>query len=306
VEGPLVVAVEEAHRRARAQIRRSEKLHSLFFKETPEYPEFAWQEAIVNAIAHRDYEIRTTEIEVWFFEDRMEVHSPGELVPPVTLEALKRRQPTHASRNPLIVRVLADMGIMRDEGEGVPRIFQEMEESFLHPPDLRLENGVFTVILFNEPIFTGPTPEWRSLVTALPLGMRQRRALLAHPEGFTNEDYRALNGLDRDHAYREIREMVEKGVVSSAAARGRGAVYRIASDLEETLLFLEKRLPALREFFKTQDFLQNADYRRLFGVSRSVALRDLRRLVELGFLRRTGSRRGSRYLPGPAITGGEK
>jgi predicted HTH transcriptional regulator len=57
-------------------------------REMPEYPEFAWQEAIVNAFAHRDYEDQGREIEVWFFEDRMEVKSPGDLVPPVTLDAL--------------------------------------------------------------------------------------------------------------------------------------------------------------------------------------------------------------------------
>lgn len=86
VDLPLASAILEAHRLAREQIRRSEKLHDLFFKETPEYPEFAWQEAVVNAFAHRDYEVQGQEIEVWFFDDRMEVRSPGELIPPVTLE----------------------------------------------------------------------------------------------------------------------------------------------------------------------------------------------------------------------------
>ena len=86
IEPPLALAIPEAHRLAASQIRKSEKLHDLFFREMPEYPEFAWQEAIVNAVAHRDYNDQGREIEVWFFDDRMEVLSPGDLVPPVTLQ----------------------------------------------------------------------------------------------------------------------------------------------------------------------------------------------------------------------------
>jgi len=86
VEAPLAAAIPEAHRLAREGIRRSEKLHDLFFREMPEYPDFAWQEAIVNAFAHRDFEDQGREIEVWFYDDRMEVGSPG-------AQALSRNDP---------------------------------------------------------------------------------------------------------------------------------------------------------------------------------------------------------------------
>ena len=152
---PLARAIDEANRLAGQQIRRSERLNGLYFEETPEYPDFAWQETIVNAFAHRDYEYQGREVETWFYEDRMEVSSPGELVPPVTLALLQERRPAHATRNPLIVRVLADAGIMRDEGEGIARIFDEMEESRLRAPEVEMDDGVFTVRLFNEPLAKG-------------------------------------------------------------------------------------------------------------------------------------------------------
>lgn len=202
----------EAHRLAASQIKKSEKLHDLFFREMPEYPEFAWQEAIINAVAHRDYNEQGREIEVWFFDDRMEVLSPGDLVPPVTLEQLRERRPSHASRNPLIVRLLASVGIMRDEGEGVPRIFEEMEESLLKQPGLAVEAAQFCVTLRNEPIFAGPPTEWQAVVSQLPLTTSQKRVLLAHPGGFSNEDYRTLNNVDRDQAYKELQEMVAASV----------------------------------------------------------------------------------------------
>ena len=144
---PLAKAIAEAHRLAGQQVRRSEKLNGLYFEEVPEYPDFAWQEAIVNAFAHRDYEYQGREVEAWFYEDRMEVSSPGDLLPPVTLARLREGLPAHATRNPLIVRVLADAGVMR-EGEGVARIFEEMAESSLREPEVELEDGVFCVRLY--------------------------------------------------------------------------------------------------------------------------------------------------------------
>jgi len=297
IELPLAEAIAEAHRLAEQQIGRSEKLHDLFFRETPEYPGFAWQEAIVNAFAHRDYEVQSQEIEVWFYADRMEVKSPGELVPPVSLQALRARRPVHASRNPLLVRVLAEAGLMREEGEGVPRMFEEMHESFLRAPQLDLADGVFTVTLRNEPIFSGPSPEWKALVDALPVELPQKRALLAHPEGFSNGDYQTLNQVDRDEAYRQIQEIVARGVVRAAEKPGRGAVYRIAEDLLEQRAFLDRRVPKLREFFARRSRLKNADYRELFGLTRYASLRELRQLVDQGFLRLEGERRGAHYLP---------
>lgn len=301
IDVPVASAIAEAHRLAREHIRRSEQLHDLFFREVPEYPEFAWQEAIVNAFAHRDYEIQGREIEVWFYEDRMEVSSPGELVPPVTLAALRKRRPVHSSRNPLLVRVLAEAGIVRDEGEGIPRIFEEMKDSFLREPEIGVEEGTFFVRLFNEPIFVGPSSAWKKLVGDLPVSAAHKRALLAHPEGFTNEDYRKLNQVDRDEAYRQIRELVHAGVLQEAAAPGRGAIYRVAPNLDQTRFVLEARLAALREHFRAAPRLTNADYRRIFGGTRYSAVRELRQLVDLGFLRMDGERRGAHYVPLPLL-----
>ena len=66
-------------------------------------------------------------------------------------------------------------------------------------------------------------------------------------------------------------------------------------------MLLEARLPKLRGILATHDFVKNADYRGLFGVSRSVALRELQRLAKEGFLEMVGERGGARYVPGPGL-----
>lgn len=298
VSGPLARVIEQVFRATADQIRTPERLHDLFFRETPEYPEFAWKEALVNAIGHRDYNDQGRGIEVWFYDDRMEVRSPGDLVPPVSLELLRARRPVHASRNPGLVRVLVDVGLMREEGEGVPRIFEEMERALLHPPAFDVEASTFVVTLGNRPVFEGTTVEWNRLVEGLGVSLNQRRVLLGHPEGFSNEHYRNLNAVDRDTAYREIHELVEAEIVLPPPAAGRGAVYRLNPRLMASKRFLEGRVPALRQFLSEKDYLQNADYRALFGVTRQTAVRELRELVEAGYLRAEGERRGSKYFPG--------
>jgi len=301
IEPPLALAIAEAHRVASSQIKKSEKLHDLFFREMSEYPEFAWQEAIINAVAHRDYNDQGREIEVWFFDDRMEVLSPGDLVPPVTLEILQRRHPSHASRNPLLVRALAQVGIMRDEGEGIPRIFEEMEESLLKQPEITVEASQFSVVLRNEPATPGPSTEWQGVVAGLDLGTIQKRTLLAQPEGFTSTDYLRISGMSREEAAREIQDMVGKGVVLLVTSPADGPMYRPSRELRETRLWLKRRWPILRSFFQGHDRMTNGDYREIAGLTRYVAVRELARLVDMGFLLPSGERRGAHYLSGPRL-----
>jgi len=191
---------------------------------------------------------------------------------------------------------------MREEGEGIPRMFDEMERSFLRTPEFRAGASELVVVLRNEPIFTGPSVEWQHIVQDLPVSVAQRRVLLAHPEGFTNADYQRLNSMDRDQAYREIQELIALGVVTPAEAAGRGAQYHVAPDLREARAFLQARLPQLRQFLSRRPFIKNADYRDIFGVTRVRAVRELGSLVEQGCLLLEGRGRGARYVRGPGLS----
>jgi predicted HTH transcriptional regulator len=180
-------------------------------------------------------------------------------------------------------------------------MFDEMEASLLRLPELAVEAGQFTVLLRNDPIFEGPSSEWQRIIENLSLPIPQKRILLAHPGGFTNEDFRRLNGVDRDAAYRVIQDMVASGIVMPPDSAGRGATYRVNPDLVAARAFLAARVPALVQQLRQRDHITNADYRNLFGVTRSVAFRELKRLVENGFLQSQGQRRGHRYVAGPAL-----
>lgn len=303
IEGNAIQVIKGAYDRLGLLIGNSEKLHDLFFREMPEYPAFAWQEALVNAAAHRDYRDHGRGVEVWLFSDRLEVRSPGDLLPGITLEALRTRRQAHASRNPRMTRVLAELGLMREQGEGVPRIFDEMEASWLPMPELGMAEGLFTVTLRNTPIFDGGRPEWLAFVRQLPLTLRQQRILAKNESGsFRSAEYQALNDVDRDQAYRELRAMVDHGYLVAPEHPGQGAVYRVKATSAGPQTSLQARSPngavqSLQSRMDGKGFLKNLDYQECFGVSRQAANKALSELVESSVLTRTEN--GRRYFTGP-------
>jgi len=228
------------------------------------------------------------------------VISPGGLMPEVRLEQLQRRERVHISRNPRLTRVLNELGLMREQGEGIPRMFEEMERSWLRLPELRADAHRFQVVLYNEPILDTPDSDWVRYLETLPINIRQRRVLAAFAgRDFSNSDYQNLNQVDRDLAYREIRELVERGLARSNERTGRAARYEVVGpselEMDETATPWER----LAQRFRRQGFIQNRDYREVFQVSRFKATAELGKLVEQGILTVQGERRARRYYPGP-------
>ena len=231
-EAPVCRLIDEAVGRIKEQIRERTILHDLFFRERLEYPTFAWQEALVNAVAHRDYSLTGAPVEVWMFDDRIEVRSPGLPPSPVTIEQLRHQQRIHFSRNPLLVRVLADLGYLREMGEGIPRMFQEMEHHGLQAPEFSIEGFIFTVTLHNTPIYDEATLRWLNQFGTTTVNSRQRRLLAyaySHGKSFSTMDYQRIGEVDRDTAYREIRLMVKLGIVAPLKPKSRS--YRIIERL---------------------------------------------------------------------------
>ncbi|MCY3706414.1 MAG: putative DNA binding domain-containing protein [Gammaproteobacteria bacterium] len=118
----------------------------------PELPEEALREALVNAIAHRDYRSRN-HVRVRVFKDRVEIVSPGGLPEGMNEGDLGTKS---VPRNPLLYSMLARMGLVGGIGTGIrrmkslcreygvlePRIESsgtEVTTSFRRPPAIRLQ-----------------------------------------------------------------------------------------------------------------------------------------------------------------------
>ena len=114
-----------------------------------DYPLEAVREALVNAVAHRDYTITVTDIELSIYTDRIEIISPGRLPNTVTVD--KMRAGYRASRNELIKEVLRDYRYIEATGLGVPRrIIEGMRAHNGTESDLIEKDDRFLVRLWKE------------------------------------------------------------------------------------------------------------------------------------------------------------
>lgn len=146
ITGPLDVQISEAI----AFVRRN---RTIMARKTParvDIPQFgdrAVFEAIVNAVAHRDYSVHGSKIRLFMFDDRLELYSPGALPNTLSTESMALRQST---RNELITSLLAkcpvpeslgqgDRGTLMDKrGEGVPIIYDESRLLSGRDPEYRV------------------------------------------------------------------------------------------------------------------------------------------------------------------------
>jgi ATP-dependent DNA helicase RecG len=147
LEGTLPALIESAHKLLREKIGSVSRLTSTGrFEAVPLLPEFAWLEAVVNAVTHRSYNLHGDGIRIRDFEDRLEVESPGRLPGLVRVDNI---QSVRFSRNPHIARVLAEFtGHVREMNEGVARMFEEMEQYNLPKPKFVVREGSVCVTLY--------------------------------------------------------------------------------------------------------------------------------------------------------------
>lgn len=227
-EGNLPTVIEECFSAIEGILRRPARLVGHRFRTVSEYPEFSWKEAIVNAAAHRDYNAEGRTTEIWFFDDRLEVVSPGGLLPDVNLEELLALHRIHVSRNPRTVRVLVDLGIVRDQGEGIPRMFAEMEGFFLPAPVLDPRDHLFRVTLRNTATLTADDKSFVARLGDAELTDVEFRALLeAHRAGrLDNARLRAISGLDTLGASALLRRLRDRELLALHAA-GPNSYYEL-------------------------------------------------------------------------------
>ncbi len=231
-EGNLPAVISEIRTVISSLLRRPMRLVGSRFQESAEYPDFAWLEALLNAIAHRDYRVEGAGIEVWLFDDRMEVVSPGGLVGNLTTEALLTLRRVHHSRNPRIIRVLVDLGLARDQGEGIPRMFAEMEDAFLPKPDIDATNRSVTVTLRNTLTLNATDREFISALGDFELSRNEFRALLYtyRHDQIDNARLRALSGLDTLSASYLLRGLRDRDLLA-LHSHGPNSYYTLTSVL---------------------------------------------------------------------------
>lgn len=149
-EGTLLKMINEAIAYLDTQVKEKTYLGpDGTFVTDEEYPKFVRQELIVNGVTHRAYSITGTDIQIKMFDDHILVESPGKLPGLVRADNIRF---THFSRNPKIAKFLQNYKFVKEFGEGVNRMCNELEQVGLKAPVYYTNAFMLQAVIYNSNI----------------------------------------------------------------------------------------------------------------------------------------------------------
>jgi ATP-dependent DNA helicase RecG len=225
VRDTLPEQVARAERWLLDTMRRGSRMVGLERQDWTEYPPAAVREALVNAVAHRDYAVRGEGIRIALFGDRLECYSPGRLPGHVTLDNIREER---YSRNEVLVQVLSDLGLIERLGYGIDRIFKQMASEGLPAPTFRETAAGFLIILQGRRVAEA-TRDGHDTSAWLKMGLNERQIAallwLAEHRRITNREYRELSpDISDETVRRDLADLVMRGLLLRIGDR-RGTYY---------------------------------------------------------------------------------
>lgn len=189
--------------------------------ETYEYPKEAVREALLNAIAHKDYS-GLTPIQIRIYKDKIMIWNEGHLPENWTVSNLLK---SHSSRpfNPDIANTFFRSGYVESWGRGISKMNELCVAEGLPKPTYIAESSDFWVVFRKDIYYT-------EYLQTLGLNDRQVKAVLyAKDKGkITNSDYQTLNDISKRTATTELTELADKfKILTKTGTSGAGIYYKI-------------------------------------------------------------------------------
>ncbi len=183
-------------------------------------PKLAVREAIVNAVAHRDY-VSKAGVQVMLFADRLEVWNPGRLPAGLTPDGLSREHPS-IPHNPLICHSLFLAHYIERVGSGTMDMIALCRKAGLPAPDFEQRGNQFVLTIWLDRMT-------EKKLASLNLNERQIAAVRYVKEKgkITNTDYQEINQVSKPTATRDLAELVKKKILEQQGSVGKGTMYKI-------------------------------------------------------------------------------
>jgi predicted HTH transcriptional regulator len=241
INAPLAVAIESALQFVDKHTFHPPRVVGINNVALDEYPQRALREALVNAVAHRNYEDASRKIMVEVFTDRVVISSPGYPPAPLTLAKLRRGNYRPCSRNPVIAQTLATFKLMEQRGSGFARMRDAMLNHGLDAPTFTEQDGYFVVT------FPGPDGNYdrlkmpKDVAGLIPVAVeaqlneRQRKIVsqVLKKGSVTSGWCRKQFGITYDTANRDLLALMKLGILERKGS-GPGTHYEMASRTPQT------------------------------------------------------------------------
>jgi len=198
-------------------------------------PEEALREALANALAHRDYLIQSSCVNIELYPDRIEISNPGESL--VAIQDLERA--SSKARNPNLIEFLRTYKITDKSARGILTIYQATRNRGLLKPKFENISSCFRATLFFSSPHTNEDQTWLQRINNnYRLKDTQINALIhaKHNRAISNREYCNINHMnnrsDDRKARRELLDLVNKGLLERIGA-GAGTKYQLANPDKE-------------------------------------------------------------------------
>jgi ATP-dependent DNA helicase RecG len=209
LNGNLISQMDEALLFIKRYLRLERNIGEEGRSDEYDLPIVAIQEAIANALVHREYRNELESVQIDLFDDRIEIASPGRPPKNKTVEALVSNGRS-SPRNPLIARIFFLYGYVEQAGTGISRMKAAMAKRGLREPEFKIDDDTFRVILR------------RSLPAALVTDDRQLHGIPSPPADFTGREYEL----------KELLASIKTGGVTISGLQGMGGVGKTALALK--------------------------------------------------------------------------
>lgn len=106
------------------------------------------REAVVNALIHRDYDIKGQKCQLVVSPSTITISSPGGPIPPISMEQMRSFRAPMKSRNPILHFVFARMGMAEEQGYGLQSLKQQAEKLGLPLPNYSMEGDSLVLTIY--------------------------------------------------------------------------------------------------------------------------------------------------------------
>ena len=298
VKAPLPDLVQRCLRMIVEHTESFEAVVGVKRETIPEYPQEVLREAIVNALAHRDYNLVGATVDITVWDDRVEITSPGPLPGYITLENMRTE---HYSRNRRLMSVLKTMGLVEEYGEGVERMVQAMESRLLEPPVFDATPDSVTVTFFNRALISAEDQIWLRMLDDYPMTVEERRVLVVvrRKGSITPRHLRTL--LPDVDASAVLAGAMLKGLLNRVGVRG-GARYVLSDEIvmragTTGVQTRSRQQQKLLDEMDDRGSISTVEGAELLDEPMKVVRNLLNSLVQAGLARAEGRTRARRYHP---------
>lgn len=213
----LLIFIEEFENFFKKNTRSGFYIEGIKRVNIDEYPIKAIREAVINALAHRNYEITSSFIEFFIYDDRIEVINPGKLKYPLTIDDIKKDD-SIAHRNATICNIFYKTNYMEHIGRGISQMTEEMLKIGLKEPTFSEGNDSFKVVFNGNGGKINIPENSENIINLKNLGLNQRqidilREITNNNISMTYDDHIKMFNKSRPTAERDFRKLTELNLV---------------------------------------------------------------------------------------------